>query len=80
MNSYDYYAVAKKIARRLSKDGYPNWSDRILDAIACGSTATEILMAIRWQLNEFKNSQSKISDPIKKEIVELTTKIDEVLK
>ena len=77
---YDHYAVAKRVARHISEAGFPDWGRQILNAITASFTATEILMAIRWQLNGFKNTKPKISDSIKTEIDELIEKTNEALK
>jgi hypothetical protein len=46
----DYYASAQAIAVRLFERGEFDWSREIEDAIEGGSTATEILMRIRFVL------------------------------
>ena len=51
MNSFDYIAEARAIRNALGDD-LTDWKTRIDDAIAAGSTGTEILMAVRWNLAE----------------------------
>jgi hypothetical protein len=50
----DYYASIREIGRRLSVLGYPQWQSELADAIASGSTATEILMKARWLLESIQ--------------------------
>jgi hypothetical protein len=46
----DYYVSAREIGRRLSALGFTKREIELDDAIASGSTATEILMKLRWIL------------------------------
>ncbi len=46
----DYYASAQAIAAQLFERGEFDWSREIEDAIEGGSTATEILMRVRFVL------------------------------
>jgi hypothetical protein len=52
----DYYVEVRSIATRLFERGEFDWSERIEDAIAGGSTATEILMRVRSCLRELLDS------------------------
>ena len=54
MNVYDIYEAARHIVQELTEQGMSIWADRIEDAIASGSTGTEILMAVRWNLQELQ--------------------------
>jgi hypothetical protein len=54
--SYDFYAVANSIADNLAAHGLDGWKLRIDDAIAAGSTGTEILMALRWVFRQLQES------------------------
>lgn len=48
----DPYAEARAIAKMLRLQQRHEWSSKIEDIIAGGSTATEILMGLRWILGE----------------------------
>lgn len=48
----DYCAQAQKIAADLFEHGKLDWTARTEDAIAGGSTATEILMRVRFTRRE----------------------------
>ena len=76
--SYDYYAEAKYLAETLKEEGFGDWALRILSAMEEGVTATEILMMLRWNLENFLKSQSgseKVIDRAK----QLNKKIDAAL-
>jgi hypothetical protein len=51
VNSFDYIAEAHAIRDALGDD-LSDWKTRIDDAMAAGSTGTEIIMAVRWNLTE----------------------------
>jgi len=80
MSAYDFYGVAKRIARKLSEVGHTEWSERILNAIASGSTATEILMAIRWHLSELRTSKLALPPQLEAKIEDLLDNIDHAMK
>jgi hypothetical protein len=46
----DYYADARDIAQSLDRQGLSSEAQSLRDAIDAGSTASEILMALRWHL------------------------------
>lgn len=77
---YNYYAFARRIARKLSKAGYDDWCSRILNAIDGGSTSGEIFADLGSALNELKDSSLAIEESLRNEIVDLLSKIDKVLK
>ncbi|OAM87497.1 hypothetical protein OH491_21060 [Termitidicoccus mucosus] len=60
MNNFDYIAEARAIREALPDD-LSAWKSRIDDAIASGATGTEILMALRWEMNELIKTDVKIS-------------------
>jgi hypothetical protein len=76
--SYDYYAEARSIAEALKQEGLSNWGSKILSAIDEGVTATEILMILRWNLENFISSQLG-SENIVERAKLLYQKIDSVL-
>lgn len=56
--SYDYYTEAEKISATLQEEGLNDWADQILNTMKEGATATEILMMLRWRLENFLVSPS----------------------
>ena len=59
INSFDYIADAHAIRDALDPD-LADWKTRIDDAIAAGSTGTEILMAVRWNLAELLKAKPNL--------------------
>jgi hypothetical protein len=80
MTPYDYYVIAKRIAKHLLKAGYEDWNNRILDALASGSTSGEIFADLGCLLTEMRDSSIQLPQHIRKEISDLLFKIDEALK
>ena len=77
---FDYYGEARSISQTLKKHGHKKWGDLILDKIAAGSTSTEILMGIRWALQEGLNSRQVKTTQIERMMLALVAKIDGALK
>jgi hypothetical protein len=46
----DYYTEAESIARAVASQGHAEEARLLRDSVECGSTATEILMALRFRL------------------------------
>lgn len=80
MSSTDYYLTARKIATELSQTGYSDWGARIINAIEAGSTATEILMGVRWHLDQFRELKFPISPVLESKISSLLVELDNLLK
>jgi hypothetical protein len=60
----DYYASARYIATQLSERGEFDWSREIEDAIASGSTATEVLMSVRLTLQRLLRAGVAIEEEV----------------
>jgi len=52
----DAYAETESIAQALAGQGYAGEAKLIRDAVECGSTASEILMTLRYRLTELTAS------------------------
>jgi hypothetical protein len=77
---FDYYKEAKLISDALKIDGQKKWAKLIIDKIEAGSTSTEILMGLRWVLQEcLKTRDSKLGD-VENRMLGLVSKIDGALK
>jgi hypothetical protein len=48
----DYYAETARIAKALQDEGLDSEAQALRDIVDRGSTATEILMGVRWQLKQ----------------------------
>ena len=80
MIKFDFYLHAHRIADDLGKHGHREYKKSLEDAIAGGSTSTEILMAIRWNLQRCLKEKGILSLGLKRQITDLISKIDDVLR
>jgi hypothetical protein len=71
----DYYGEARALGADLWEAGYKQWADKIDSVVEGGSTATEILMGLRWTLSQLLASEpglpsdlSMRADLVKREI------------
>ncbi len=79
MSNFDYYSSAQRIAQALSDEGLSDRATKITDAIATGSTGTEILMALHWQLTELLRQGHRPSAETSSDREELLREIDKRL-
>ena len=79
MQSYDYYGTAATVCELLRRNSHSDWAQRIEDIIAGGSTGTEILMGVRWQLQEYMRENPGQSGELKAKICELLDELDKTL-
>jgi hypothetical protein len=77
---YDYYKESKSISDALKIDGNIKWAKLIIDKIEAGSTSTEILMGLRWVLQECLKTRDSKLGVIEKRMLGLVSKIDGALK
>ena len=49
---FDYYKEARSLSEALKLEGEKKWAQLLIEKIEAGSTATEILMGLRWALQE----------------------------
>jgi hypothetical protein len=75
----DYYAEARALASRLSDSNYLDWSRSLTDAIDEGATGTEILMRLRWQLNQILTSEGELPADVRREAKSLRDAVDGAL-
>lgn len=75
----DYYAESKKLAEDLETEGLGKYANALLDAIAQGSTGTEILMALSWNLDHLIDS-SECPQQLKLRAAGLRNKLVKVLR
>ncbi len=76
MPTNDPYSLAHNIAQKLRAEGLQDWSERTEDAIASGSTATEILMALRWNLTKLLAAGVHLSGDVKESVAQLIQQIN----
>ncbi len=58
--NFDYVNEGRSIAKELFSLGLEDWQQRIEEVIDFGSTGTEILMGVRWNLSELIKSDTKL--------------------
>ncbi|BFI43930.1 hypothetical protein KD5_03580 [Yersinia pseudotuberculosis] len=75
----DIYTDSKKLAVILEKKGLHFYCESIVDAIEYSSTATEILMKLRFILKEIDIDNSKLNKIDKDLIKEILNKINDSL-
>jgi hypothetical protein len=75
----DYYAEADQIINALNDEGRRAEADTLRDLIAAGSTATEIFMAIRWQLKQIDSANRITNLTTKAKIRDLVAELDRML-
>jgi RNase P/RNase MRP subunit POP5 len=75
----DYYAEARRVAAILETEGMVADANSLIEALEAGATATEILMALRWNLRRIQASLTHMSAPAEKRVCELSQAIDKAL-
>jgi hypothetical protein len=75
----DWYAEARDMARSLDQENLKNEAQSLRDAIDNGSTATEILMALRRQLKRIDQANLSISLEMRGRIRHLVAELALVL-
>lgn len=76
----DYVFEARSIAASLAKCGLTEWSDKINEAIAAGSTGSEIAMAIRFSLNEMLKAEPRLDQSLRSQVQATISLIDVLSK
>jgi hypothetical protein len=79
MKAFDYIASARSIRDALIGEDLETCRERIDDAIASGSTGTEILMALRWILSELQQANPGLSPALKAQTAAFIDAANEVL-
>jgi len=80
MSAYDCYSVAYQIAQKFRELQKPDWAIKLEEAIQSGSTGTEILMALRWHVQQFTLQGEKCASEIELLIEELLRELERQLK
>ena len=75
----DYYAEARAICEELQAAGRDALAEDLLEALEGGSTATEILMGLRWNLQKALAVEVDLGRARKK-MESLKEGLDQVLK
>ena len=78
--AYDCYKEAHALADLLRDVGLDEEASSLEGAIAGGSTATEILMALRWNLSRICNTHPNLDSSLQQRIGVLRTALDVALR
>lgn len=60
----DLYEQIDEIAQGLHEAGREDWAEPITDDVEGGATGTEILMAVRWHLQQLRNEPGTLPDSL----------------
>ena len=64
MSSFNYLTEACAIRDAWVGDNLSDWRTRISDAIDTGSTGSEVLMAVRWNLAELLKAEPSVTTDV----------------
>ncbi len=78
-HAYDHYSASHELATCLLAEGQVEWHDKLEDAIAEGTTATEILMALRFVLRSLKSRSLALTECTNDRMNTLLTEVDRSL-
>jgi hypothetical protein len=76
----DLYNDGFELAEQLRTLTYIDWAERVEDAIESGSTATEILMALRWHAGEVLAALPDLASPTRELAASIVSGINEILR
>jgi hypothetical protein len=75
----DYYADARQIIDALVAEGLASQASGLLEVIAAGATSTEILMGVRWQLEQIDRAHKSTNPGTRSKIRELIAELNAAL-
>jgi hypothetical protein len=75
----DYHQEAREIAQHLADEGHSTEARALIEAIDSGATGTEILMALRWHLQQVDMAKLAMNLGMRTKIRELIAAITAVL-
>lgn len=75
----DYYAEAREVARYLDEGGHATEARSVIESIETGATGTEILMALRWNLEQLERANLSLSHDIRSRIRNLVNNISLII-
>lgn len=61
----DFYKNIREFTGQLETAGFSAWASKLTDAIDAGSTGSEILMAVRWNLQELLRNEVDLPSALK---------------
>lgn len=79
MEHYDYYVIAKELAKKLKDEKLDSLSNEVTNAMEAGSTGTEIFIVLRWNVSKVLTS-NLCSSRTKEFAKNLYDELDKALK
>jgi len=76
----DLYNDGFELAEQLRALTYADWAERLEGSIESGSTATEILMGLRWHTGEVLAALPELPESTRELASDLVRSINEILK
>lgn len=76
----DYYGESRALGADLWEAGYKEWADKLDAVVQSGSTATEILMGIRWTLVQLISSHPNLPEELSARVADLEREISATLR
>jgi hypothetical protein len=71
----DEQAIMNAIIHNLQAEGYVEWADKLSGAIEGGATGTEISMALRWNLQQIRQTCADLTDETKRLVDNMITSL-----
>jgi hypothetical protein len=71
----DYISETKLISSRLAIEGFSVESERLVEALSSSFTGTEIVMSVKWTLQEILKEDIKIAPDIQRRIISLVDEL-----
>lgn len=75
----DYYADSRALGSDLWEAGYKVWADKIDAVIDGGSTSSEILMGLRWTMDQLVAEEPGLVGVLEQRVASLRRAIDAAL-
>lgn len=79
MTNYDFYSEIDSLINILNKESFNEQASTLKDAVDSGSTSSEILMSLRWNLNKILLDSHKYDCFIRMKIKHIIKELDKVL-
>jgi hypothetical protein len=71
----DYISEIKLICSQLAIEGFPSESERLAEALSSSFTGTEVVMAIKWTLQEILKEDTNIVPDIRGRMISLVDEL-----
>jgi hypothetical protein len=75
-DGFDLIGAARRCAARLWELGLADWSQKLTDAVDGASTGGELVMAVRWHLQELERSRIALPDDVRQLVREIIREVD----